>query len=220
MRFHFDLAWTESIWARLAGWPVVALLSWQVWRMLPPGIHGGMSLSALQGVAEPAFLTFACSALFLIIVCGYGPFPGIMGLGPDWTSPIAAYLLFPFIAVLLLRWTNLHGWSVPIIAISPALALEILFTLMFTLMGTVNHAIERRFPSCPEKTPSMDYRLGGGLGGFGPMAVGDLSWREVLRSHNPDVLVRAATEARAAGAPEMADILEKRSREDSQCPST
>ncbi|MBN6742393.1 hypothetical protein JKG47_18105 [Acidithiobacillus sp. MC6.1] len=139
MQFHFDAAWAESIWARLAGWPVVMLFSWLVWQMLPPGIHNWLSLSALPTVMESAFLTFACSALFLIMICGYGPLPGV-GLAPNWTSPIAAYLLFPLIAVMLVRWTNLHGWSVPIIAFSPLPVLETLSALM----GGVIHALERR----------------------------------------------------------------------------
>lgn len=137
MRFQYDLAWRNSIWARLAGWPVVMLLSWQVWRMLLlGGIHGGMPLSALSTAMEAALFPFALSALFLIMACGYGTIHG-MG-GPDWTGPIAAYLLFPFIAVMLILWTNQHGWSVPIIAFSPILVLE----GFFTLMDSIIHAIE------------------------------------------------------------------------------
>ena len=200
-------AWTETIWARLAGWPVVALLSWNVWLMLPPGIHDWMSLSALQGVAEPAFLTFACSALFLIIVCGYGPLPG-MRLGPNWTSPIAAYLLFPFIAVALVRWTNLHGWSVPIIAISPLLVLETLFALMAGAL----QAIERRYPMPPAKAPGAypHQSLGRTGMGFGLVPVRDMSWHTVLTSRDSVLLRRAAQEARDCDASEIADILDRR----------
>ena len=201
-------AWTETIWARLAGWPVVALLSWRVWLMLPPGgIHNGLSLSALPTVMEPAFLTFACSALFLIVIGGYGPLPG-MRLGPDWTGPTAAYLLFPFIAVALVRWTNLHGWSVPIIAISPLAALEILFALM----GSALHAVERRYPVPPAKAPgTYPYQSLGGTGmGFGLVPVRDMSWRTVLTSRDPVLLRKAAQDAKDCDASEIADILDRR----------
>ena len=200
-------AWTETIWARLAGWPVVALLSWHVWRMLPPGIHNWLSLSALPTSIDPAFLTFACSALFLMVICTDGPLPD-MRQGPDWTGPTAAYLLFPFIAAALVRWTHLHGWSVPIIAISLLLALEILFALM----GRALHAIERRYPVPPAKAPGTNpYQSMGGTGmGFGLVPVRDMSWRTVLTSRDPVLLRKAAQEARDCGASEIADILDRR----------
>lgn len=200
-------AWTETIWARLAGWPVVALLSWRVWLMLPPGIHNWLSLSALPTVMEPAFLTFACSALFLIVIGGYGPLPD-MRLGPNWTSPTAAYLLFPFIAVALVRWTNLHGWSVPIIAISPLPALEILFALMDSAL----HAIERRYPVPAAYAPgTYPYQSLGRTGmGFGLVPVRDMSWRTVLTSRDPVLLRKAAQDARDCDASEIADILDCR----------
>lgn len=112
---------------------MVVLLSWQVWRMLLlGGIHSGMPLSALS------------SALFLIMTCGYGTIHG-MG-GPDWTGPIAAYLLFPVIAVMLILWTNQHGWSVPIIAFSPILVLEGFLTLMDSIIhaSIENHQARSR----------------------------------------------------------------------------
>ena len=143
-------AWTETIWARLAGWPVVALLSCLVWRMLPPGIHNWLSLSALPTVMEPASLTFACSALLLIVIGGYGPLPD-MRQGPDWTGPTAAYLLFPFIAAALVRWTHLHGWSVPIIAISLLPVLEI----PFALMGRALHSTQGSLPPRPWGIPPV-----------------------------------------------------------------
>ncbi|MBU2851169.1 MULTISPECIES: hypothetical protein [Acidithiobacillus] len=198
-------AWTETIWARLAGWPVVALLSWHVWLMLPPGIHDWMSISALQGVAEPAFLTFACSALFLIVIGGYGSFPG-MGLGPNWTSPIAAYLLFPFIAVVLVRWTNLHGWIVPIIAISPLPVLEILFALVDSAL----QAIERWYPMPPTKAAVVSPHPRLGMVGFGLVSVRDMSWHVVLTSRDPVLLRKAAQEARDCDTSEVADILDRR----------
>ena len=201
-------AWTETIWARLAGWPVVVLLSWRVWLMLPPGgIHNGLSLSALPTVMEPAFLTFACSALFLIVICTDGPSPD-MRLGPDWTGPTAAYLLFPFIAAALVRWTHLHGWSVPIIAISLLPALEI----PFALMGRALHAIERRYPVPPAKAPgTYPYQNMGGTGmGFGLVPVRDMSWRTVLTSRDPVLLRKAAQEARDCDASEIAEILDIR----------
>ncbi|MEB8535527.1 hypothetical protein [Acidithiobacillus ferriphilus] len=200
-------AWTETIWARLAGWPVVALLSCLVWRMLPPGIHNWLSLSAMPTVMEPAFLTFACSALFLIVICTDGPSPD-MRLGPDWTGPTAAYLLFPFIAVALVRWTNLHGWSIPAIAISPLVVLEILFALM----GSALHAIERRYPVPPAKAPgTYPYQNMGGTGmGFGLVPVRDMSWRTVLTSRDPVLLRKAAQDAKDCDASEIADILDRR----------
>ena len=200
-------AWTETIWARLAGWPVVALLSWHVWRMLPPGIHNWLSLSALPTVMEPALLTFACSALFLMVICTDGPLPD-RRLGPNWTGPTAAYLLFPFIAAALVRWTHLHGWSVPIIAISLLPALEI----PFALMGSALQAIERRYPVPPAKAPgTYPYQSMGGTGmGFGLVPVRDMSWRTVLTSRDPVLLRKAALEARDCGASEIADILDRR----------
>jgi hypothetical protein len=201
-------AWTETIWARLAGWPVVVLLSWRVWLMLPPGgIHNGLSLSALPTVMEPAFLTFACSALFLIVICTDGPSPD-MRLGPDWTGPTAAYLLFPFIAVALVRWTHLHGWSIPVIAISPLVVLEILFALM----GSALHAIERRYPVPPAKAPgTYPYQSLGRIDmSFGLVPVRDMSWHAVLTSRDPVLLRKAAQDARDCDASEIADILDRR----------
>ena len=201
-------AWTETIWARLAGWPVVALLSWRVWLMLPPGgIHNGLSLSAMPTVMEPAFLTFACSALFLIVICTDGPSPD-MRLGPDWTGPTAAYLLFPFIAVALVRWTNLHGWSVPIIAISPLLVLETLFALMAGAL----QAIERRYPMPPAKAPgTYPYQSLGRMDmSFGLVPVRDMSWHAVLTSRDPVLLRKAAQDAKDCDASEIADILDRR----------
>ena len=213
-------AWTETIWARLAGWPVVALLSWGVWRMLPHGIHDWMSLSA-STATDPGLLTFACSALFLLVICGYGP---LVRLGPNWTGPTAAYLLFPFVAVALVRWTNLHGWSVPIIAFGSLLALRILLNILFALMDSALQAVERRYPvpTAPlqgaNPTPgAYPYRSLGGTGlGFGLVPVHELSWHAVLTSRDPVLLRKAAQDARGCtpawgcDASEIADILDRR----------
>ncbi|MBN6740291.1 hypothetical protein JKG47_07055 [Acidithiobacillus sp. MC6.1] len=178
--------------------------------MLPVSIHNGaFRLSALPGVAEPAIIAFACSALFLILIDGYCLMPG---LGLNWTGPIAAYLLFPFVAFALTRWTTLHGWSVPVIALTPVLA----FDIFCTLVDMALDIIERGYPA-PTTENVLDTRLYRGLGrdapgreGMGLVPVRDMSWRAVLTSRDPVLLRRAAQDARDCGAPDIADILDHR----------
>lgn len=72
----------KSIWARLAGWPVVVLLSWHVWRMLPPGIHGWMSLSAFLGdeqmiIKDKPFL-WICSYSGQPVLCWHHFSPAVL----------------------------------------------------------------------------------------------------------------------------------------------
>lgn len=197
--------WTETTWARLAGWPVAALLAWNAWRMLPPGLNHMLTLSSWSTVMEPAVLPFGCSALFLMVVGGGYGLPDTR-LGPDWSSSTTAYLLFPFIAVALLRWTNLHGWSVPVMALSPLLVLEILFALMDRAL----QALYRRYPAStpPRIHPYQKWGITSGDLGMG--IVRELSWHSVLTSRDPVLLRKAAQEARNCGAAEMADILERR----------
>jgi hypothetical protein len=128
----------ENIWFRLAGWPVVGLLTVLVWHLLPSGLYHNGSLlfgvfwSDMQnGALDPVLITFIGSFLFLeAFFTDHHYFSGGVFPTPDWARPVGAYSCFPCLAILLICFGDLHGWVVPDLSIGLPAVVETIFALI------------------------------------------------------------------------------------------